>query len=198
MAGGEGLAAPGWERSTSLCRDCGQLECTEELLRARQDQARPAPHRGLSGQAFMETWSSVPGVAGLCILPLSGKAGWQSRGGKLRARRRCHRWGWEVGQGIIGKCPPPIAEVSATGLPSPVSQLGGVRDKSDGGSSVLAWRSAPGAGEHPGRGRDGEQPCSSQGGCWQRGETTPQAGGPSLYWPSSCGCCCCSCCCCLM
>lgn len=81
-AGGEGLAVPGWERSTSLRRDCGQLECTEELLRARQDQARPAPHRGLSGQAFMETWSSAPGAAGPCILPLPGKAGWRSRGGQ--------------------------------------------------------------------------------------------------------------------
>lgn len=49
VAGGEGLAIPGQERSTSLRWDHGQLECTEELFRAHQDQAKPAPRQGLSG-----------------------------------------------------------------------------------------------------------------------------------------------------
>lgn len=67
--GGERPAAPSQERSTSLCQDHGQLECTEELLHAWQDQARPAPRWGLSGQAFMQMWSSALGAAGPCIPP---------------------------------------------------------------------------------------------------------------------------------
>ena len=93
-AGGEGPAAPGRERSTSLRRDRGQPECTEELLRAQQDQAGPTPQQGLSGRAFIQTWSSALGAAGPRIPPLPSEAGWWSgEGGKLGAGRRCHRRG---------------------------------------------------------------------------------------------------------
>lgn len=163
-AGDEGPASPDRERSASLHRvHHGRLECTEELLRARWDQAWPALCRGLSGRAFMETWSSAPGAAApassCCPAMRGGGAA-----GKLGARRRCHCWG---GMWVIGNVP--ITEVSATGS---------ARDNSDGRDSI--WLLLLGCM----MGWDGEPAPKQPWGCQQRGEAPLKPAAPASTGPA--------------
>lgn len=97
VVGGEGLATPDQESSTSVCQDHGQPECTEELLHARHVQARPAPARGFQAEP---SWRCGLLLQGQPASASSHCLGWWSGGGKLEARR-CHHQGWRWDTGIL-------------------------------------------------------------------------------------------------
>lgn len=90
MVGGEGLATPIQESSTSPCPDHGQPECTEELLRAQHGQARPAPARGFQAKP---SWRCGLLLQGQPTPAASHCPEWWRGGGKLEARK-CHHQGW--------------------------------------------------------------------------------------------------------
>lgn len=73
--GNTGSGPPGWERSASLRGTAGSLNALKSCSAPGQDQARPAPQRGLSGQAFMEMRTSAPG-GGRPLCPLSFGVSW--------------------------------------------------------------------------------------------------------------------------
>lgn len=86
-----------------------------------------------------------------------------------------------AGHGVIGECPPPITEVSATGLPSSASQLGGGRDGSDGGGSGV-WLLL--LGSIPGGDRQGAA-LQQQGGCQRRGKPPSRLASPTSTGPAA-------------
>lgn len=112
VVGGEGLATPDQESSTSVCQDHGQPECTEELLRARHVRARPAPARGFRAEP---SWRCGLLLQGQAAPASSHCLGWWSRGGKLEARR-CP--GLEVGHRDIGNIPLPSLRSLPRGCPA--------------------------------------------------------------------------------
>lgn len=97
VVGGEGLATPDQESSTSVCQDHRQPECTEELLHARHIRARPTPARGFRAEP---SWRCGLLLQGQPAPASSHCLGWWSGGGKLEARR-CHHQGWRWDTGIL-------------------------------------------------------------------------------------------------
>ena len=87
----------------------------------------------------------------------------------------------EVGQGVTGKRPPPIAEVSATELPSPAARVVEMEAMEGGACWLGVWLLLLGSSLG---GDGGDQPCSSEGGASGRG-VIPQAGIPASTDPAA-------------
>lgn len=114
------MTAPGWERSTSLPRDHGQLECTKSC--SVPSRIGPGPPRA-GGFRAEPSWRRGLLLQGSRPLhpPAARQGGMVERGaqgGQAGGQEEMTLLAVELGHGIIGKRPPPIAEVSATGLPS--------------------------------------------------------------------------------